>query len=178
MMLDLCDKIIVGFLWIVIVVAVVLAITGCASPDFHLNFSSIGLAGAWPTACGIEYKSEPAGEDHWQSPEETIRLGTGDCEDKALLLWYVLRHVRGVKDVRLVVGQTHVVLHHAHHAWVEVGKGMGTLVMDPTAEQVFVRYMLSPFAYIPVNSKDYDIKAEAFMKRTGYRNLNPDVGWK
>jgi hypothetical protein len=34
----------------------------------------------------ITYKAEPAGQDHWQSPAETLELMTGDCEDYTLLL--------------------------------------------------------------------------------------------
>jgi hypothetical protein len=34
----------------------------------------------------ITYKAEPSGQDHWQSPAETLNLLTGDCEDYTLLL--------------------------------------------------------------------------------------------
>jgi hypothetical protein len=34
----------------------------------------------------ITYKAEPAGQDHWQAPAETLRLLSGDCEDYTLLL--------------------------------------------------------------------------------------------
>lgn len=32
----------------------------------------------------IKYLAEPEGQDKWQFPSETIKLGTGDCEDYAL----------------------------------------------------------------------------------------------
>lgn len=38
----------------------------------------------------IQYKAEPAGEDHWQTPMETDKLRTGDCEDFAWAKWYEL----------------------------------------------------------------------------------------
>ena len=31
----------------------------------------------------IDYLREAEGKDHWQTPKETLSLGTGDCEDKA-----------------------------------------------------------------------------------------------
>jgi hypothetical protein len=34
----------------------------------------------------ITYKAEPPGDDHWQSPAETLSLMSGDCEDYTLLL--------------------------------------------------------------------------------------------
>lgn len=34
----------------------------------------------------ITYKAEPPGDDHWQSPAETLGLQSGDCEDYTLLL--------------------------------------------------------------------------------------------
>ena len=33
----------------------------------------------------IIYKREPIDLDHWQSPIETLKKGTGDCEDIAIL---------------------------------------------------------------------------------------------
>ncbi|MEM2240562.1 MAG: transglutaminase domain-containing protein [Candidatus Bathyarchaeia archaeon] len=53
--------------------------------------------------------------DYWQLPSTTIRLGTGDCEDQAILLVSLLRALRLPREnVRLAVSYTH------RHAWVEV----------------------------------------------------------
>ena len=64
------------------------------------------------SASHIWYKDEPEGEDHWQSPEETERLGTGDCEDSALLL---MRNISRETDIEpfLVVIRTEGDSHHA-----------------------------------------------------------------
>ena len=35
----------------------------------------------------VEYKKEPTGCDYWQTPEETERLKTGDCEDRSGLIY-------------------------------------------------------------------------------------------
>lgn len=32
---------------------------------------------------GIRYKPEPLGQENWQDPMVTLKLGTGDCEDLA-----------------------------------------------------------------------------------------------
>ena len=39
----------------------------------------------------ISYRSEPPGRDRWQTPQETWRLGHGDCEDFALLVLHLCR---------------------------------------------------------------------------------------
>lgn len=38
----------------------------------------------------IRYKPEPIGQDHWQTPEETNKIRSGDCEDFAWYKWYYL----------------------------------------------------------------------------------------
>jgi len=44
-------------------------------------------------AINIEYMSDEKrwGEDYWQTPEETLLYGTGDCEDFSILLCSLLR---------------------------------------------------------------------------------------
>lgn len=37
----------------------------------------------------LTYKVDPT--DHWQTPQETLALKTGDCEDYALLKAYILK---------------------------------------------------------------------------------------
>jgi hypothetical protein len=32
---------------------------------------------------GVRYKPEPIGREFWQLPEDTYRIGSGDCEDLA-----------------------------------------------------------------------------------------------
>jgi hypothetical protein len=40
--------------------------------------------------CTIQYTSEPEGEDHWQTAQETMDSGMGDCEDIAILFYSTL----------------------------------------------------------------------------------------
>lgn len=42
----------------------------------------------------VRYKAEPKGRDHWQKPEETLKLGTGDCDDFAILTLSMCRKAK------------------------------------------------------------------------------------
>ena len=131
---------------------------------------------AWKQACAIEYKPEPFGQDYWQAPSETITLGTGDCEDKAILLWYTLRHING-SDAYFVVGVVHPLFSPGGHAWVEVGRGGLAVVLDPTSEMLQPRWMLSEHAYKHAPKQINRIKAKAFLAATGLKDLNTEKGW-
>jgi len=57
-------------------------------------------------------------EEYWQLPGTTVRLGTGDCEDQAILLVSLLRALKLPRNnVRVVVGPTGL---GTYHAWVEI----------------------------------------------------------
>ena len=57
-------------------------------------------------------------DEYFQLPSTTIKLGTGDCEDQAILLTSLLRALKLPRDnVRLVVGPTG---RGTYHAWVEI----------------------------------------------------------
>jgi transglutaminase-like putative cysteine protease len=47
----------------------------------------------------IAYISEPEGEDHWQFPNETLRIKNGDCEDQAFLLASLIQALGGTARV-------------------------------------------------------------------------------
>lgn len=51
----------------------------------------------------VVYKAEPYREDYWQDPEETLLLGTGDCEDFVILFMNIYYISTGIKtDMALV----------------------------------------------------------------------------
>lgn len=50
----------------------------------------------------IMYKEDTA-DNIWQTPQQTINLGTGDCEDYAILKYFIARSY-GIEDCKLVVG--------------------------------------------------------------------------
>lgn len=165
--------------WIAIF-AILIALTclalGCSNTQLDSHRAQV--KSAWKQACDIQYVPEPRGEDYWQPPEITEMLGTGDCEDKAILFWYKLRHVYKAKQVYLVGGEVNDLFHRGGHAWVEVGSGSSAIILDPTTHFMMARYMLNEHAYVHANPKTQEIRAKIFMDVTGYRNLNPLWGWR
>jgi predicted transglutaminase-like cysteine proteinase len=67
----------------------------------------------------IVYK--PDRVDHWQGPAETLRLGTGDCEDLAILKRAVLL-ARGWPRDRLFVVIGHDLVARSDHAVLLAGE--------------------------------------------------------
>ena len=56
------------------------------------------------TIAEIEYVPEPNDENHWQTPAETLKLGTGDCEDIQLLIRARLIDFNLISKSRLLLG--------------------------------------------------------------------------
>ncbi|MGQ9546573.1 MAG: transglutaminase domain-containing protein [Dehalococcoidia bacterium] len=83
------------------VVATLRAILG--DPPYTLSQVGFDKIRDW-VAGNIEYMSDEErwGEDYWQSPALTLRLGTGDCEDFSVLLCSLLR-AYGVDAERVYV---------------------------------------------------------------------------
>jgi len=76
----------------------------------------------------IEYKDDP--EDHWQSPSETLSLGTGDCEDQAMLVSAIVSELGGNARVNLIEG----------HAFATVYIGPNSSVVDDVADAISSHY--------------------------------------
>jgi len=77
--------------------------------------------------------------DHWQSPNQTLSLGLGDCEDMALVTYDILWRA-GFRKINLVVGAAN----GAGHAWVELPDE--DLLLEPTNGRV---YRGRPAEYAP-----------------------------
>ena len=56
------------------------------------------------TIAEIEYVPEAKGENHWQTPAETLERGTGDCEDIQLLIRARLIDFNLITKSRLLLG--------------------------------------------------------------------------
>jgi len=80
-------------------------------------------------AARISFKSEARG-DYWQTPQETARLGTGDCED--LSIWLYARLLReGVKEARVCIGKRGPGDRDLH-CWVVWLSPETTYILDPS----------------------------------------------
>ncbi|HTL70092.1 MAG TPA: hypothetical protein VL404_02255 [Candidatus Eisenbacteria bacterium] len=93
--------------------------------------------------------------DRWQSPQETDARHSGDCEDKAIWLFYRLK-LSGAHDVRLVIGKfkRHM---GEFHVWVTYrDAGGGLCLADPTLQKRI--WHVSDFSgnnfYVPLFSFD------------------------
>lgn len=77
---------------------------GCDCEQFQVakDMSDIGKVAYVNKAVNfaIRYQDDPA--DVWQTPNDTMKSGTGDCEDYAILKYAALKSL-GV-DVQIVVG--------------------------------------------------------------------------
>jgi transglutaminase-like putative cysteine protease len=65
-------------------------------------YSVLQVTGAYEWVAGhIEYVTETSG-DYWQSAEETLVLGSGDCEDHAILLCSIIDALGGTARVNII----------------------------------------------------------------------------
>jgi hypothetical protein len=69
-----------------------------------------------------EIESVPDTEiDHrWQTPQETLDRGKGDCEDHAILAAHIL--TQQGHEAYIVIGWLVIDDHWYHHAWLRVGE--------------------------------------------------------
>lgn len=97
----------------------------------------------------VTYKTDSR-EDHWQSPAETLELGTGDCEDISIakMLDPAIRRLIPVDQRRLSYvhtpsGEPHMIL--------IIGTGPDALVLDNLFDEIKT---LSQSGYRPVYQLD------------------------
>jgi predicted transglutaminase-like cysteine proteinase len=97
-------------------------------------------------------------EDHWQLPDETERLGTGDCEDLAIWLYcHLLKE--GINNIRLTLGLAGAQGNKAMHAWVTWCKRGKMYILDPSRrEGMYAMDQSGPIMYQPCYSYCLDKK--------------------
>lgn len=122
--------------------AAALLLTGCATVknitnvkkrSWNCGVESLDLEGyqkvylPYVKAASIRFLPEGGREDYWQTPEETERLGTGDCEDFGIYL----NHLWNKNELlgRVVIGHALKKEPKKWHVWNEINwKGEDYLV--------------------------------------------------
>lgn len=79
----------------------------------------------------IKYCADSKGEDNWQTPEETLKRGCGDCEDFAIL-WYYMARAMGFSDDQLNILMGYLPKqNNEHHAILAIDLEGFEFVLDP-----------------------------------------------
>lgn len=105
-------------------------------------------------AASVPYKYEVCGDDTWQSPCETVSKNTGDCEDKAIYLQYLLK-MKGI-DSQVCFGKVEAE-DEVYHAWIECINIHEVYVLDPTNMVFINRYYLKTVTYVKYDDLSYVI---------------------
>lgn len=121
-------------------------------------------------AAAIEYKEEPAGEDYFQTPEETEKLGTGDCEDKAKYLEYQLEKNKIKSKIFFGYANSSYFFNPkgSMHGWVECIRNGELYVLDPTFWFIEKRKNIPGNEFIPLDGYTYYFINKRFKIDKGY----------
>lgn len=112
----------------------------------------------------------PDYRDYWQTPRETEKWKTGDCEDKAFYLNKMLKE-KGIES-RVVFGLQHEWILRPWHVWVEYKLDGETFILDPINQNINVRINKKdkmPQRYLELGVDIKDEKAE--------EGLDKKLGW-
>ena len=141
-----------------------------AYPFINCACVSGQLESAMQQAATIKY-AEDQGGDYWQSPEETIARGAGDCEDQAIYLHRLLED-RGLES-QVVFGIENLRHVEFGHVWVECPADGDIYVLDPTRRMMRRRSRIPKHQYYPAfDQLIIRRKVEAYVKRSGRGGLN------
>ena len=162
-----------------------LALTGCNSQYKQPAPEKDLVLKCFNRASQITYKGEEGGKDYWQSPIETERLGTGDCEDLAFYLQDELRK-EGIMS-RAVAGELDITFNLMEiilkiekidgkkekkekkkingHMWVEYQLGNDIYILDPTNGIILERRKTSPAKYVERYFKNIAERWETYNAR-------------
>ena len=127
------------FLAVVLIASILLLVTNCMiyywptdwtyRMSYRVGVSSELDALRW-VANEIHYKSDDPlnKDDAWQLPHETYEKRTGDCEDQAALLLYLIYIELEIETVRFILTENHALVR------------IGDVYYDPTAYYIGPKY--------------------------------------
>jgi len=130
-----------------------ISLVGCATDRFMNSFHK---------ACSIEYKAEEVPNDYWQTPKETKKLKTGDCEDKAFYLQDLLKK-EGIKT-REVFGMR-TLSDRQMHSWLEYELKGKTYIVDPTFGFIGKKDTKPMTVYVEIKHKFFDMEKKKYQAR-------------
>jgi hypothetical protein len=113
--------------------------------------------------------------DYWQLPSTTVRLGTGDCEDQAILLTSLLRALKLPREnVRLVIGPTE---RGTYHAWVEIKIPLPIYGLETIATHA-IELLENKKVTISIGEVSYDLSiTSATIAEMKTKGLSQRDGW-
>jgi len=134
-------------------------IAGCVSPDKQFTLINNALT----ESRKIEYRDEKD-KDYWQTPSETEKIGSGDCEDKAFYLNHLLKN-KGVKS-RIVFGLLESNRPYMH-AWNEIDISNQTYLIDTSSKiPIFIeRSKIGDYKYVYEYNEYIKDKMTEYNKR-------------
>jgi len=123
-------------------------------------------------ACEIKYAYDTIeyGGEYWQTPEETEKKRKGDCEDKSIYLYHLLKK-EGIKS-QVIFGYIRKsdIEDGMGHAWIEYKEKNTTYILDPTRFFIKKRRNLGTSRFIP--SINFWESYNEFQKRSGIKGMN------
>ena len=108
----------------------------------------------------ITYKQEFQDEDYWQTPKETERLKTGDCEDLSIYVSELLSQ-RGIINKKVLGRKNN--FRETYHSWVEFKQGKKWYILETTTGEIFNER--HPFEYIESEKDLTKDQREDYEKR-------------
>ena len=115
----------------------------------------------------VDSQNKPA--DYWKSPEETRKLGKGDCEDFAIYLNSLWNH-EGIRG-RIVIGYLNQG-DNDKHAWNEIIWNDQIFIADASAKRFALKKSLPRNMYIEDNEKSFAHFLINFMYNRHDKGIN------
>jgi len=159
-----------GLVGIVLSSSLILNSGGYSEESIKIAFTSKKeVYECFEKAKNIESVPDWEGSEYWQTPTETKEKGSGDCEDYAFYLYYLLER----KDIQseVIFGNYHNGEKWYGHMWVEYKDKGVVWILDPTLEKIIKKNNTKNYMEFKHHKVKYRDKVRDFIK--GYKK-DPD----